>query len=136
MRVLGFSQKWPKLEQDTFTTFRFQRKDKDWYVDEVVQVVYKPRSKEREVLGTAKIVGKEARYMAWGGSGLTQPKVTNAEAIEDGFPDGYNPFGTRKSGYFYMWEWLLDTYGGRRLLDEPMNKITLKWEAKYDTAKS
>lgn len=127
MRILGFGNKWPKLQQDTFTTFRFKREDRDWEMGELVQVVFKPRSKERQVLGVAKILAKEPRCMAWGGSKLTDPKVANAEANEDGFPDGYDQYGNHKSGYYYMWEWLFDTYGGRRLLDEPMNRLTLRW---------
>jgi len=30
MRILGFSKKWDKLKDPEFTTFRFERKDKDW----------------------------------------------------------------------------------------------------------
>lgn len=127
MRVLGFSQKWPKLQQGVFTTFRFSRKDRDWEVGEAVEIIYKPRSKNREVLGIAEIVAKELRRMSWVDSKLAQRKVINEEANEDGFPDGKDQYGNRKSGYYYMWEWLFDTYGGRRLLDEPMNKLTLTW---------
>ncbi len=127
MRVLGFSQRWPKLRNHTFTTYRFPRKDRDWGVGEVVQVVYKPRSKEREILGTAEIAKKEARCMALRGSNLTESGVSNEEANEDGFPDGQDNYGNGKSGYYFMWEWLFDTYGGRRLLDEPMNKLTVEW---------
>jgi len=51
MRILGVSKKWDKLKNEMlFTTFRFPRKDRDWAVEEVVQLVYKPRSKEREIL--------------------------------------------------------------------------------------
>lgn len=130
MRILGFSQMWPKLQNDTFTTFRFKRRDKrDWEVGEVVQIVYRPRRKERKVLGTAKIVGVEPRCMAWYGSELLYPKVTDEEAIADGFPDMPNKVitGLTKKGYFQMWEWLWDIYGGKRLREEPMNKITLIW---------
>lgn len=35
---------WPKLRQDIFTTYRFPRKDWDWQTEEIVQVVFKPRS--------------------------------------------------------------------------------------------
>jgi len=57
MRILGFSKKWAKLNNKLlFTTFRFPRKDKDWEIEEVVQIVYKPRSKEREPLGIARII--------------------------------------------------------------------------------
>lgn len=127
MRVLGFSERWQKLSNPEFTTFRFKRKDKDWEVGEVVQVVYKPRRKGGgEFLGIAEIVSKEPRCMAWHGSDLIEPKITNEEAIADGFPDGEHK-GRFKEGYFFMWEWLWDAYGGKRLMEEPMNKLTLVW---------
>ena len=129
MRILGFSQMWPKLQQDQFSTFRFERRDSDWQLGEVVQVVFKPRSKEREVLGIARIVSVEPRCMARYGSNLSYPKVTDEEANADGFPDTPDKgiTGLTKLGYFQMWEWLWVIYGSKRLLEEPMNKITLKW---------
>ena len=127
MRILGFSKKWDKLNNDTFTTFRFKRHDKrDWFVGEIVQIVYKPRSKEREVLGIAKIENKELKDMSWAYKKLAKLKITNAEANEDGFPDGYDKHGYAKSGYLFMCEWLFDTYG-EKLSCEPMNKLTLCW---------
>ena len=111
MRILGFSKEWDKLKQDEFTTFRFSRRDRDWEVGEVVQVVYKPRSKEREVLGVVEIVSKEARCFAVG----TRHCTTREEAIEDGF-----------SGFQEMRKWLLQTHG-KRVDEEWMNKLTLRW---------
>jgi len=58
VRILGFSKKWTKLNQDEFTTFRLPRKDKDWQLEEVVQVVFHPRHKDREVLSIAQIIEK------------------------------------------------------------------------------
>ena len=112
MRILGFSKKWGKLQQPEFTTFRFERKDKDWGVNEVVQIVYKPRSKEREVLGMAKIVGRKSKHIP--------VDVAEQEAIEDGFPN-----------CFQMWLWFRETYG-RRKMYQPMNKLTLVWVNKND----
>ena len=126
MRILGFSERWEKLNHLEFTTFRFARKDRDWGVGEQVQIVLNPRSKERCVLGIAEIVAKEARCMARYGSKLTCPKITNEEAIADGFQDKFNHHG-KIEAYFQMWDWLWSIYGGRRLLDEPMNKLTLRW---------
>lgn len=121
MRILGFGKMWPKLQKEVFTTFRFKRRDADWQVGEEVQIVYRPRSKERKVLGTAIIMGREVRRMSREGSKAEAPWVTNNEAHRDGFePEKF------KSPRFVMWEWLFETYGGRRLLDEPMNKLTLK----------
>ena len=107
MRVLGFSKHWSKLNNHTFTAFRFPRRDKDWFIGEYVHIVCKPRSKERELLGIAKIVNKEQRD-------LYRVGVTELEAIADGF-----------KGIEQMGEWLDKTYG-RRWLNEPMNKLTLK----------
>lgn len=122
MRILGFSKKWPKLKQPIFTTFRFRRRDRDWEVGEVVQVVYKPRSKDREPLGVAEIVSKEPRRAAKHGCLLPDPCISNEEAERDGFQ------GTiEKAAYFVMWEWLWDTHSPGRLFKEPINKLTLRW---------
>ena len=116
MRVLGFTKKWSKLKQEEFTTFRFHRRDRDWEAGEFVQVVYKPRSKDREPLGIAKILTKEQRNTApdWGGAGV--PVVTNEEAIEDGF-----------ANWGEMFDWLAAAHGLHRLATETMNKFTLRW---------
>lgn len=123
MRILGFSKKWPKLKQPEFTTFRFRRRDNDWAVGEIVQVVYKPRRKGGgEPLGIAEIIRKEQRAMAWHGDQTGLPKIHNEEAIADGFVGEGS-----KIAYFVMWEFLWDYYGGERLMLEPMNKLTLRW---------
>ena len=123
MRILGFSKKWSKLEEPEFTTFRFPRKDKDWQVGELVQIVFKPRQKGGgERLGVAKIINKQLRAMARHGNKLPYPIVSNAEAEKDGFSSIAN-----RQAYFVMWEFLWDYYGGKRLLEEPMNKLTLRW---------
>lgn len=114
MRILGFSRKWDKLRQDKFTTFRFTRKDKDWGVNEVVQVVYKPRSKEREILGIAEIIKKEPRWVKE--FSLDDiPIFTENEANADGFRSRLE-----------MFMWVADTHRGRNM-KEPMNKLTLRW---------
>lgn len=124
MRVLGFSKKWDKLNDIEFTTFRFPRKDRDWRAGEAVQVVYKPRSKGGgEKLGIARIIYKEPRAMARHGNRVKDiPIVTNAEAERDGFSSIAN-----RQAYFLMWEFLWDNYGGKRLMNEPTNKLTLRW---------
>jgi len=127
MRILGVTQKWDKLQHPKWTTFRFPRRDKDWQVGEQVQVVFKPRSKQRESLGIAGIVVKESRAMAWLGDRTGERKVSNDEAIADGFKDKPDKYGNMKKAYFWMWEFLWDCYGGERLLKEPINKLTLKW---------
>ena len=109
MRIMGFSQRWDKLSNPVWTTIRFPRKDKDWMVGEIVQIVLHPRSKEREVLGIAKIVNKESRD-------LFRVGLSENEIHGEGF-------GNKEE----MGQWLDKTYG-RRWLDEPMNLLRLKYE--------
>ncbi len=106
MRIMGFAEKWDKLLQPEFITFRVPRKDRDWWVGEQVKVVYKPRSKYRESLGIAEIISKEAK---------TFTDVAESEAIADGFDN-----------CFVMWEWLCKSHKGIRM-GEPLNKFTLRW---------
>lgn len=125
MRIMGFSRKWDKLTNPEFSTFRFTRKDKDWKMGECVKVVLNPRKKGGgEYLGIAQIIEKVPRAMAWHGDKTGITPVTNEEANADGFPDN------EKRGYFKMWEFLFDNYGGERLLSESMNKLTLFWREK------
>jgi hypothetical protein len=123
MRILGFQKRWDKLRKSwEFITFRYPRRDKDWEVGEVVKVVVKPRSKNKEVLGVAKIIGKEARAMPLPNEQFDYyacpPLVTEQEAIADGFKSRDD-----------MCEWLTQTYGhdDRWVFNEPMNKLTLRW---------
>lgn len=105
MRIIGFSKKWDKLKQPEFTTFRFPRKDRDWYVGETVQVYFHPRSKDREFLGIAEIIDKVARL-----------EVSEKEAIADGFQSVAD-----------MGSWLIKTYGCTDRVKNGMNKLTLRW---------
>lgn len=122
MRILGFNKKWDKLKQPEFTTFRFPRKDRDWAIGEQVQIVFHPRGKDHKNLGIAEIILKEPRAIGILGDKTNCQHITNEEAIADGFPDT-----EIKHGYFSMWEFLFGAYGGERLLNEPMNKLTLRW---------
>ena len=109
MRILGYSRRWKKLQKPIHTTFRFPRKDaqlgRDWYEGEMVQEVYKPRSKEREVLQIARIAKKEAKFLA---------DITHEEAMEDGFINLYD-----------MYEWLSHVHKGRDMFS-PINKLTIE----------
>jgi len=111
MRILGFSKKWPKLQQESFTTFRYPRKDsdkgRDWHETEIVKIVYHPRQ-EGEVLGIAQIISKIPTEI--GG-------ITDSEAVADGFPDGWRE----------MANWLAQAHKGQQDLGQPINKLTLKW---------
>ena len=81
MRILGFSKKWAKLQNDTFTTFRYRRKDadkgRDWHNGEVLKIVYHPRH-EHEHLGIAQVISKETKQCQM---------ITEDEARADGFED-------------------------------------------------
>lgn len=111
MRILGFTKKWSKLSNKTHTTFRFPRRDadkgRDWAVGEVVQEIYKPRSKEREFIQFARIIKKEPKDIC---------AITDKEAIEDGFP----------GGWYEMKLWLEKTHGTERCARELINKLTLQ----------
>lgn len=127
MRILGFSRKWDKLKNDTFTTFRFKRRDTDWQVSEIVRVVYKPRSKGGgEFLGIAKIIDKSKRSVGKYGDQTGELLITDDEAMADGFPGYENKYGIWTKPIFQMWEFLWDAYGAERLLNEPINKLTLR----------
>ena len=117
MRILGFQKLWDKLTKGwEFTTFRLPRADKDWQVNELVQVVLKPRSKKKVKLGTAIIVAIEPREFDKRQSPIA-PCVTDKEAILDGF-----------NGKEDMYNWMTKTHGhDDRFIFNPMNKLTLKW---------
>ena len=112
MRIISFTKKWDKLHQPEFTTFRYPRRDKDWYVGELVQVYFKNRSPKREKLGIAEIVGKERRELD--GFFKDDRLITEAEAIEDGFNDFADmvAFMEKQYGLDYI---------------SLFNKLALKW---------
>ncbi|MDZ4231587.1 MAG: hypothetical protein U1C52_02230 [Patescibacteria group bacterium] len=75
---------------------------------EPVTVVYKPRTKQKKVLGKAIITDKKAVYFG---------DISQSEAIEDGFPQGIGE----------MQDWFVHTYGSRETFHMAMNKLTLAW---------
>ncbi len=118
---MGFRTAWGKLLQPSFTTFRYPRADRDWKVGEVVQVVLKPRTPGRVILGTARIVGKEQRELddffqlhCPDTPSARVPLVTEEEAQADGFPSSAE-----------MTAYMEKQYG----LDyiSLFNKLTLEW---------
>lgn len=116
LRVLGVSRKWPKLYHHRWTSFRFHRADFDYYTGEVVQVVLRPRSSDRQIIGIARIIRKEVRIVEGDPLVSWLPVLTHKEAQKDGFPD--------------KWEMILflqNYYGEQRIRTEPMNKLTLEW---------
>ncbi len=106
MRIISFTKRREKLSQDVFTTFRFPRKDKDWWVGETVQVFFKSRSPQRERLGVARIIGKELKHIG-------DSNITENEAKEDGFESLDD-----------MRRWMERTYTIAKTFN-PINKLTL-----------
>jgi len=114
MRILGFSKKWDKLNDMEFTTFRYPRVDRDWYIGEKVQVFYKNRSPQRERLGIAQIVDRQPRELSPYFMDECQ-LVSYEECVADGFPNGLDEmvaFMEKQYGLDYI---------------SKFNKLTLRW---------
>ena len=134
MRILGFSKKWGKLNKQwfkrdyhTFTTFRYPRRDRDWEVEEVVQVVFKPRSKERQPLGIARIIRIEQKDMdkRWGYYRTienTPDMISPDEAEGDGFT-GPHGGGDVSAMITFIKDWSRG---------DIVNKLTLYWITKEE----
>jgi len=132
MRILGFSTKWDKLNNDLlFTTFRFARKDadkgRDWAVEETVQIYYKPRSPKREFLGIARIIRKQPkdlnkRFSYDNYRENTPDVITPNEAEEDGFEGNHGGGDTAA-----MRDYFMKTYGYSKCHNEAIYKLTLYW---------
>lgn len=137
MRILGFSKKWPKLNKPwfardihTFTTFRYPRRDRDWQVEEVVQVVEKPRTKERKELGIARIIRIERKDMSkncysfyhYADAMKDSEIILTSEAEEDGFTRRHGGGDVRA-----MIEFIKDWSRG-----DIINKLTLYWIERLD----
>ena len=125
MRILSFSERWHKLRNPIlFTTFRYPRRDRDWGVEEVVQVYFKARSPAREKLGTARIVRIETKDMGkrWSHSPSfkfpnTAEMIAPWEAEEDGFPGPHGGGDIRAMVSF------IKDYSRGNIV----NKLTLHW---------
>ena len=114
MRIMSFNQKWLKLQNAEFTTFRYFRLDKDWWIGEQIQIFYKARSKDRQFLGIAEIIDKERRELDLVFPDNLVPLVIEAEAVADGF-----------ESVKAMVKYMEKLYGlGYFSL---FNKLTLKW---------
>lgn len=130
MRILGFTKKWAKLNKGIlFTTFRYPRRDKDWRVEELVQIVYKPRSKEREILGIARIIRKQEKntkkrwsYYPLPSFPNTSDMITPEEAYEDGFSGMHGGGDIEK-----LLDWLQESAGIRFFRESLVNKLILYW---------
>lgn len=113
MRILGYQRKWPKLDQDESTTFRYPRADKDWQVGEFVQVVIKPRSKDREFLYYAEIISIELVHWA---------DITDKMALIDGFTDKAHMIDFFNKTYRNDYRWLWH---------KSMNRLTIRWVERF-----
>jgi len=108
VRILGFTKKWEKLSQNTFTSFRYPRKDsdkgRDWHNGEILKIVFQPRH-QNEYLGVARVISKVSKHVF---------EITKEEAIADGFTSYAEMMAFLKAG-------------------EPnvvINKLTLEWISK------
>jgi len=113
MRILGFERHWPKLDEETFSTFRYPRRDTDWLIGERVQVVIKPRSKDRQPLLCAEIIQVKQVKMR---------HITDEMARRDGFKDRENMMKWLQRSYRHTANWLLQT---------PMNRLILREVYRY-----
>ncbi len=117
MRILGFSKvDWrnyitheqSKMLQPEFTTWRWPRKDRDWYADEVVSVVVKTRSPHRLVLGEAEIISVDSKE---------DYEITDVDAMADGFLESHG-----------LKLYLMQERRARSIPSAARpNKITLRW---------
>ncbi len=124
MRILSFSEPWLKLLNPTlFTTFRYPRRDKDWQLEEVVQVYFKARSPAREKLGIARIIRIETKDMGkrWSPFSWSPPNtpdmISPDEAKDDGFTGMHGGGDVQKMIHF-----IRDFLRG-----DIVNKLTLYW---------
>lgn len=101
-RKLEFDRHWPKLDNFTFTTFRYPKQD-EWQVNEIVQVLVTPKNKPVEYCGFFRILSIDKYDM---------DKLTDSVAREDGFIDAED-----------MMHWLKTSYDRPNKL---MNKLTLE----------
>jgi hypothetical protein len=112
MRIISFTKKWDKLRQPEFTTFRLPRKDsnkgRDWHKNEVVQVYYHNRCKDREYYGNALICQKIPMRVG---------VIDDEQAVADGFPNGWCE----------MFDWLNKAHGGNIKADTIINKLFLRY---------
>jgi len=141
-RELGFSKMWDKLDNDLFfTTFRFARKDagkgRDWKAEEVVKIVYKPRSpKDRKFLGMARIIKKELkdlnkRWLFMPGIAQNMPDmISPQEAHDDGFYSQHGGGDVEKMIQFFRETSDYDTFH-----HTPIYKLTLYWISKESDVK-
>lgn len=113
MRIISFTEKWPKLQQDRFTTFRYPYWKKGW----PVQLFYRSRSPHREKLGEGVIVKLERVVMEPGAYPEIYRLIYEGEAREDGF-----------GSLALMVIWLKKTYGKK--YSPIIDKLTIKVTAR------
>lgn len=124
MRILSFSERWPKLQNPIlFTTFRYPRRDRDWEVEEVVRVYFKARSPARENLGTARIVRIETKDMGkrWSPYSWDAPNTPDMISRDEAEADGFT--GIHGGGDVKKMIQFIKDYGR----GDMVNKLTLYW---------
>ena len=119
MRIISFTEYWvnlvlnvPKLETDQFSTWRFTRRDKDYFVGEKLQVWFRQRSPKRKFLFNAEVVSKTPRQLFDKNETLN---ISWAEAKVDGFESPE-----------IMFHFLVKAHGEQRVKTEPINILFLR----------
>ena len=112
MRIISFTEMWPKLSKPEFTTYRFPRKDfdrgRDWHLGENLWAYYRSRSPARKCLGVVRIVDKSSTWVT---------AIDYAAAVDDGFPGGISE----------MTDWLEKAHKCKIDQTTRINKLTLQW---------
>ncbi len=132
MREMWVKEKWRRSDDELiFTNYRFPRRDNDWRIEELVRIVYKPTTKDRFVMGIARIIriqdndlNKRWSY-GWGmptNPPNTPDMITYEEAHDDGFHGMHGGGDTDGMISYYR-----KKYGWSRCEREKLNKITLYW---------
>jgi len=130
MREMWVKEKWRRADDEVlFSNYQFPRKDRDWNLEEVVRIVYNPITKDRTVMGIARIIRIQPKdlkrtwqFYPYPNYPNTPDMITPTDAEEDGFTGMHGGGDTKKMESYYR-----KKYGWSRCEREPINKITLYW---------
>lgn len=110
MRIISFTEMWPKLQASQFTTWRFPRRDRDYITGEQLQAWYRQRSPKRQFLFNVEVVSKWSKWLI-DANGL---HIRPDEALVDGFDSPEQMFEFLKKAH------------GKRVYNEPINVLLLR----------
>jgi len=121
MKILSFTERWRKLEDDELTTIRPD--STYWNEGDHVQVWFRNRSPKRYKLGEADILSIEKVAIEFRNYEMETAELrllTDEEAAADGFPGGREELN----------KWMVKTY---RCNYEPVMQIlTIRWTMKCE----